>query len=330
MATLLRMTLRATCTPVLVTFGLLALVGLVVQSAVLLLRASAVPSFVGVLELSLAIVPAFLPLLISVGVFVGVWVAMGGWRARGEWTGLQALGCTGRQVARAMLLVSVLSALLVALSTQIWAPWGHRAAARVLADAAAELRLVPGQFLPMGDVVLHLGPSGEWVVAGPDWIGAAQSGGISVVNGRPIVTLERGAASGPNRTQVAFERADFGLVGAEQGRRIELAERSASGLRSLISSTEEAGRDASYERTVLYKRAALPVAAFLLPLLALCMGLRWGVRPVWGCAVVLGYWVLVRLGDQWCGSIGPLLAATIAPMGLLVSTLWAWAGWRDR
>ena len=327
---LLRMTFRATWAPIVTTVALFCLVGLIVQSAVLLLRASAVPSFFGVLELCLAIVPAFFPLLVSVGVFVGVLVAMSGWRERGEWAGLQALGCTGTRVGRSMLWVSALACLLVGFSAQVWAPWGHRAVARVLADAASELRIVPGQFIPVGDVVLHMGPDGEWVVAGPDWIGAAQTGEISIVDERAVVSLQRGTALGSNGGKVAFLHADFGITEAAQGRRVELSERSNAALQDLIARTEADGRDASYERTVLYKRAALPLAAFLLPLLALGMGLRWGARPLWACSVVLGYWVLVRLGDQWASSMGPILAATLAPLGLLGSTAWVWLGWRDR
>ena len=94
--------------------------------------------------------------------------------------------------------------------------------------------------------------------------------------------------------------------------------------------SQSAGKDASFERMTLYKRAATPLSLPLLALLGLPLGVR-GVRPaVAALGVTLGWWALMRLCDQAVGALGPALAALRPPLALAAATAIAWLRWGER
>ena len=81
------------------------------------------------------------------------------------------------------------------------------------------------------------------------------------------------------------------------------------------------GRKANYERAVLAKRSAWPLAASMIVLAALPLGLR-GLSPPAGA--LLGFWVLVRLCDQASGALGGTLAAWIPSLAVMALAMGAW------
>lgn len=324
--------LRSCLGPVLSAAALLVLVGGALQLSALILRSAVVP---GVDLLARILVPLAAPLLVvvlPVAVFVGVAVGLGRWVENGTWTGLRSLGVGGRGLVGPALGLALAGAVATAVTTLALAPEGRRQVARVLLQAAGQVRLVPGHFLGLGDAVVLRRP-GEGVFVVTEGVAVdASAGWVEAVEGGLVLSLEDGQAVGPGPSpfRFTFSRARFPLALPTQDRRVELEERSQSELGDLVRRMESAGRDASYEANVWLKRFTIPLAVPLLGLLAIPLGLRGSGRVLPLLLVILGYWVLIRVGDLACRQVGPWIAVSLAPAGLLAALGLAWGTWRDR
>ena len=316
--------------PTLAAFALLALAGGFLEAALLVLRAPVVPGPVDLARVVGAQAPSLAALLVPAALLAGVTVATGRWAADGTWTALRAAGVPARRLLPSLLLAGALLTLGTAVLTHVAAPAGRRAAARALAHAASEVRLVPGRFVPAGGAVIHRDPDGGLFLASGDLAAFARSGGLTAEGDRVALALDDGVLEGPAGVQAAFARARVLLDLPRPDRRVEIEERSDGEIAALTARMEADGRDPSYEATILWKRSTLPLLCLLLPLAALPLGLRWGGRPSHAMAVVVAVWSLVRIGDALCGAIGPPVAASLPLAGLACLSAGLWAGWRDR
>ncbi len=316
--------------PALVAFALLGLAGGFLEAALLVLRAPVAPRLGDVVRIVAALLPGLAALLVPAAFLVGITVAAGRWRADGTWTALRALGVPARRLLPRLLLAGAVLSVATGGLTHLAAPAGRRAAARALAEAAAEVRLVPGRFATAGDAVVHRDLDGGVFLAAGDLAASARSGGLGAEGDRVVFALEDGVLAGPSGLQVAFARGRVPLTLPRPDRRVEIEERSDREIAALVARMRASGRDPSAEATILWKRTTLPLLCLLLPWVALPLGLRWGGRPAHAMGVVVATWTLVRTGDALHGVLGPPAAASLplAGLGLLAGALWI--RWRDR
>jgi len=329
---LTRLTLRSMAAPAAAALFLLCAAGLLLEAAALVLRAAVTPGARTTLQASLVLLPAVLEYTLPVALLVGLCLAYGRWSTEGTWIALRASGVSGRRLLPAALLAGLLAALLMAATTHSLAPEGRRAAARTLQAASSEARLLPGHFVQLGEVLMRQDPAGDLLVISDELALVASSGRLEASSGGLVLELSAGralATAGEQR-RLSFDSATIPLALEQGSRRVELAERSASELSGLIARMRDRGKAASYERAVLLKRSTMPLALLVLPLLALPLGLRWRGQPSHMMAVVVGYWVLLRLGDQHCHALGPHLAAALPLLGLALAAALCWSRWRDR
>jgi len=329
---LTRLTLRSIAGPGLVALALLALAGLLLRAAGLLLAAPAMPSPGDTLFLVLALLPAALEHTLPVAFLVGLMVGLGRWHAEGTWTALRSSGINGRRLLLPVLAPGVVLMLVMAATSHLLAPEGRRAAARGLADAAASVELAPGRFTELGGVVLHRPETGGLWVSQAEAVLVAREGTLSLRRDGLLLELTDGEllTLGSEPLTLIFERAALPIPVSSTGRRVELAERSDTELAALVDRMHSRSKDASYEHGVLLKRSTMPLLPLLLPLLALPLGLRWGGRPGHSLLVVVGTWTLLRIGDASVTVLGPHLAASLPLLGLALASAVLWAGWRDR
>ncbi len=303
-----------------------------VQASLLVLRSPVLPDSTSFLLGLVNLLPSMLGLLFPVAFLVGMTVAFGRWQGDGTWTALRA---SGRNAAGMLAHASILGlgvAVLTGLVGSWLAPMGNREAAGILDDAALSVRLVPGSFLDLGETVVYRITDGSLFVHMPGMAMVARSGVLERQETGMAILLREGRIIGESEraSRISFQSAQFPLEVAAATRRIQLNERSFVELLDLVRRMERAGKDASYEKTVMFKRLGQPIAVLLLPLVAIPLGLRLGGRPLHLMGVVIWYWVLVRLGDQLCGVLGPLVSASLPMVGLLFLSGLLWAGWRDR
>jgi lipopolysaccharide export LptBFGC system permease protein LptF len=320
--------------PSVAAFGLLVATSLVTEGAVLALRAPLLPQVTTLAIATVALAPAVLALVLPLSLFVGCLACFRRWHGNGVWIGLGAAGVRARRLilpaAAAGTVVMVGSLLL----THTLAPAGRHRSATLIAASAAGLHLVPGRVVQAGPDVLLAIPDGGFFVSGGDDESAmvAFSATLEPAGDGLRLLLERGrAVVGRERLVLAsFDRGDFPLFENPVGRRLELDERSDAALAEVARKREAAGQDASYEWALLAKRSTQPLVALLLPVLALPLGLRFGGKSVHAVGTVLLWWALVRIGDQTCPVLGPILASLLPALGLSLCTLLAWFTWRER
>jgi lipopolysaccharide export LptBFGC system permease protein LptF len=267
--------------------------------------------------------------MISVG---GSVAGLARWHQDGAWTGLQASGTRGGQLAPAVLLVGLLGALLTWGGTQWCGPYARGRIQEIVHNPAAMV-LVPKSESRVGDWVFSVrGVDGGWTTdlffASPDGVGTATRARLVMQQGSPALELLDGVwlASGPVPVRVAFRRWIRPLA---PGRRVELDELFTSQVLHRAAATHAQGRDDSYERAVAYKRWLHPLAMLLFPLAVLPLGVR--RHPmVWVGASGIGYLVAVRIGDHLSSVVGAWGASAFGPLfvGVLGAVLW-WQ-WEDR
>lgn len=271
-----------------------------------------------------ASLPAIASLALPIAAGLGTVALARRWQAEGEWVALQAAGVGIRNFLGPLLLIAAATGgACYALSHHV-----EPAARAAAADALARgFELRPGRLIRAGPVALSArevdGSALRGVFFALDGDGPPRVGGAargSLASG--VLILEDGVLHdpGPPGIRVAFDRVELPIP--EAGRRWELAERSDAALADLVARMEAHGKRAEYERAVLEKRSAWPVAAALLTLLALPLGLRGPTPPA---AALVGYWVMVRVCDQGSASLGGALAAWL-PTLLLASLVGA--AWR--
>ena len=181
-------------------------------------------------------------------------------------------------------------------------------------------------------MMLHRLEGGGLVVAHGETVMVARQGTLEPREGGLALRLQQGRALGADQggPALSFDEAVMPLPLGSQGRRVELAERSDAELNVLISRLTHRGKDASYQQALLLERTTQPLAALLLPLICLPLGLRWGGKPGHAMGVVIVYWALIRIADASCSAIGAGPAAVLPLAGLTVACVLAWTGWRDR
>ncbi|MBN1335597.1 MAG: LptF/LptG family permease [Deltaproteobacteria bacterium] len=325
-----RLLLADVAGPALAAFVLFALAGGFLEAALLVLRAPVVPGPGALLDGVLGGMPALLVLWLPLAFLVGIAVATGRWASDGTWTALSAAGVPARRLLPALLLAGTCLAAGSAFTAHLVAPAGRRAAARSLALAASDVRLVPGRFVPVKDAVIHRGLDGDLFFASGDLAALARSGGLSAEDDRVVVTLDHGLLQGPAGFRASFERARLWIDLPRPGRRVEIEERSDREILDLVARMQARGQDPSHESAVLWKRSTIPLICLLLPFVALPLGLRWKGRPAQIMVVGVAAWSLVRIGDASCRVIGPPAAATLPLVGLSLLAVALWTGWRDR
>lgn len=317
--------------------GLFLTVGAVVGSGVVLMGAQALalspvlPGPRGALQVLLGHVPAALAIGLPVGVLVGVVSATRSWLEGGELLGLELSGRPRAGLALPAVLLGLAGGGVQLGITHVLEPAGRAAGTAALHAATAELRLRPEQTVSLGPVLLHVqavegAELADIFVAAPGVVAAARSGRLA--RGERLLLHEGTALSDGSRPDdpawsLRFEAAEVSL--SQGGRRVELAERTSADLLALIDRMQASGRAARAERLAWLKRTLVPLCVPLLALLALPLGAR-GVQPGLAAgAVVLGWWTLMRIGDQAVHALGPVLAAGLPALGLVLALVLAWS-----
>lgn len=141
---------RETLRPVVGIFTFLIIVVLVFYASQLLGRAAleGLPMDVVLLMAGLRL-GLFLDVLIPVSLLLGIVIGLGKLQAAHEITALAAVGAGRRRVVRALVLMVVALALVVALASMLFRPWAYATLYELERELAAELnieRIEPGRF----------------------------------------------------------------------------------------------------------------------------------------------------------------------------------------
>lgn len=263
----------------------------------------------------------------------GVVAALSGMVDDGSWVGMQASGVSGRRLVPVAAALGLVAGIATFALSGYGEPIARRATGRAVA-AAIDVRLSPGRLVALGDLVLradHVDERGaaDVFLATDGALGTAARATLDRSSGQVRVTLTDGAIAGldPRPWSVSFRSWTRDLP-ALAAPRVELDERTNPELADAVARTEAAGRDARYERAVLWKRWLHPIAAAVFPAAILPLGAR--ARPYAALgAVAVGYLVAVRAGDQLAAALGPGASAA-GPLWIALCGVAAWASWRDR
>lgn len=289
--------------------------------------------------LGLLAIPIAAPIALPAGAATGAVSALARWVQEGAWGGLRASGIAGRGLLPAALALGLLAAAPTLGMTAWGEPALRREAARSAARHATSLGFWPGIPVTVGawtftPEVAEGSSAGRVLMGGivgeDPAIGYVER--LSILGDPAILRLSGGSlavlpAAGRAPWRVSWERWDRPILNPD--RRIELIERDSPDLLAVARRTEAGGKDASYERAILYKRGAHPLATALFP--AALLPFATGSRPLLAVgAAALGYLVAVRGGDHLARTLGPGPAAASGPLLVALLGIAAWASWRDR
>jgi lipopolysaccharide export LptBFGC system permease protein LptF len=286
------------------------------------LAAPARPSGGALLELSLLAVPVIAGIAGPLAVLVGLAAGLSIWRREGAWEALQASGVRGRSLLGGLGGLALLVAGLGLGSAHALEP-SCRAEARELLRES--LRPVPGRLVQLGPLTLRAEEVSDegfarLFLAAEGVVGTADRGqldedGLRLVRARLL--------AGDTLIEVEELHLPLELPGV----RIELVERSDASLRGLVERMDRRGANSGYERSVLLKRSAVPVAMGLLVLAVAPLVLGRRAWMVGGLALL--HWGLVRLGDKALALHSAELAAWLPTLliGVLVGLIWL--RWRE-
>ena len=238
-------------------------------------------------------------------------------KRNGAWHALAACGVSGRQVGVLALVPGLLGFGVALWLTQQVQPMAHRALARALT----------GQVVPSGAQVHRTGGATVWTTdEGVLWVDAVGVTTARVAEtGRGTVVLRDGRWMSRDSVMAA----SFATYRPTGGNRVELDGRSTDDLAAAAARTSAAGRDASYEWAVWWKRWLQPLGLLWMPwaLVPVALGRRpWLHVGLLACAVA----VVVRLGDGAATWIGPVAVASTGPLTLFLCGLVGWAAWNER
>ncbi len=246
------------------------------------------------------------------------------WVAEGAWTGLRATGWRGRDLAAAWLVLGLGGGFVTALGVNVVEP-AARTTARALVSRAT-VALVPGIRLRSGEVdLIQVGAGGTTLVSGRNWVAAAATSRVS----QGVLSLNAGRAvilGGGEPAVVDFETFEQSFL--DEGR-TDLGSRFTPAVSAVAARSEAAGRDASYEWAIWWKRFLHPLAASLLPLAAGPLATR-ASGPAWLAALAVGWLLAVRLGDGLAIGWGAMASAALGPSYVAMAAAVSWATWRDR
>lgn len=317
--------------------GLFVTTGSVTAAGTLLLASQAfalspvLPGPRGMLGVLAGYCPTALGVALPVGLLVGVLTASRSWWEAGELLGLACCGKRPRTLAWPVFALGLCLAGLQAGLSHGLEPLGRSDASARLHAASSDLRLRPEQPAQLGPVLVHAraveGRAFRDVfIASPGVVAAAERGRLA--SGERLL-LEGGTAVSDDpelEWSLEFDSAELSL--AQGGRRIELAERSTASLRDLVARMEARGSTAHAERLALFKRSLVPLGLPLLGLLALPLGGRGWSPGSTTLVAAVGWWALMRIGDQAVAELGPLMAGLLPHLGLMLALVWSWATWR--
>ena len=272
----------------------------------------------------LALFEVLWPLLLGAASVWTLWR----WSEEGTWNQLMAWGMGGREMGRFALALGTAGLGVGLVLCHGWGPM-CRSQAR---DAGMWVQW-PGP----GPVQL-----GDWTIWPQSVDGAVASDvylrrdGMEVwaetaelvwMDEAPGVRWTQGRAELSSGPRLRFESWTHSLVPGQ--RRVQLNERSSGDLARVASRTAESGGRSAYEWSVLYKRWTWPLVALLAPWALVPWSLR--RRVVSSSAVtLLGALLMVRVGDGFVASVGPLVASCAAPFWVAAIGCWGWVTWRDR
>jgi lipopolysaccharide export LptBFGC system permease protein LptF len=270
---------------------------------------------------------------VPAAVAAGVVASVSAFVDDGSWVGMRASGVSGRRLVPVVAAMGLCAGGVTFAMSGYVEPIARRSAGRAVA-AAVDVRLFPGSVVSLGGIALRAdavddgGASGVFIATGSA-VGAARHAVIDRTSDGVRVELVDGEIAGldPRPWNVRFDRWRHDVPSLARGR-VELDQRTNPELSDAIGKTEAAGRDARYERAVLWKRWLHPIAAALWPISVLPLGVANRPLATFG-AVAVGYLVAVRAGDQLANAMGAQ-SALAGPLWVLVCGIVAWARWRDR
>ncbi len=317
---LVRLLVRATVTPALMTGGMAVLLLGLGSLAQALLVLSVAPGPALLFRLTVGVLGSVLPVALGVGVVAGVAAGVSRLRDERALTALAAIGLARWRLALLCGLIAIPWAVAQAGLTHFGEPVARALVRDTRVDVATSIR--PGSAGPVR--------VGTW------WI-AEDAGSLSFTDGR-IAGLADGWALSARQGGVLAELTGVELALADGARlhadalslplalggrgRVHIFERTTPDLLRHLRVSASLGRD-RYERWTLWKRTLLPV---ILPILAtaaagLCRRLAEG-RVVGG--LVLGTWVVFRLLDTQLQVTGLLGSAALVLFGAIGVAVWAW------
>ncbi len=286
------------------------------------LAAPARPSLQGLVQLAALAAPVIAGLAGPFAALVGLAAGLSIWRREGAWETLQAAGVRGRSLLGGLGGLALLVGLLGLASAHRLEP-ACRAQARELLTAS--LRPVPGRLVQLGPVTLRAERVTQQgyerlFIATEGLVGTAERGqldasGLRLSGARLLV----------GDTLVELEELELPLE--LPGARVELVERSDASLADLVQRMEQRGANPGYERAVLLKRTAVPLAMGLLVLAVGPLVLRGRAWMLAGLA--LGHWGLVRAGDKLLALHSAELAAWLPTLVVGALVAWIWLRWRE-
>lgn len=277
-------------------------------------------------------IPMALSLALPIGVGVGVSTAVSRWVGEGAWDGLRAAGHGGRKLVPAVLLIGGI-ACLATLALTAWLEPTLRAELRGHWTRSVVPTLQPGRFVDLGDAVVwpaavvH-GQAQRVFYAAPGIYGMAQTLDVhQTPNGREVALSDGMLVDAAGRWQLKFDTWNRPLADVAAPR-VELGERSTADLLRVAERTEADGRNASYERSVLYKRFLYPLTVLFIALAGLPIGAQ-SRSALWLGGLIVGHLLVVRVGDQLASAIGPWSAASAGTAFVALVTAGLWLRWRD-
>ncbi|MSQ01402.1 MAG: hypothetical protein EXR71_05850 [Myxococcales bacterium] len=319
-SSLVRLLVRATVTPALMTGGMAVLLLGLGSLAQALLILSVAPGPALLLRLAAGVFGSVLPVALGVGVVAGVAGGMARLRDERALTALAAMGLAPWRLALFCGLIAVPGAAVQAGLTHFGEPWARALVRDARVEVATSIR-------PVGAHPVRVG--GWWM--------AEVGESLAFTDGRIAGVAARWALSGRQGGVLAeLHGVDLALAGgarlraeslslplALDGRaRVHIFERTTPDLLRQLRQSAALARD-GYERWTLWKRSLLPLILPALAAAAAGFSQRWGEGRVVG-ALVLGTWVLFRLLDTQLQLVGLVGGAAVVLSGALGTVLWAW------
>ncbi len=237
------------------------------------------------------------------------------------WRAWLLAGRRGRDLAPALLWLSVATAVFAALGVQRVEP----ACAAALARRWEPRSGLGGAWGTPPEGVAWRSPDGRFAAEGDD--GMLMAASSRWVHWRGDVALELIDVAGVDGQgwRMTAERARLPVPTP----RWPLAAQLSSDLRVRAERSEAEGRDATTEHLVRHRRSAWPLLAASLIWLAVPMALRGDAWRRWGFALPLVLAVALRASDLAAPAVGAVVMGWLPSVAVGACAVAAWLGWRD-
>ncbi len=292
----------------------LAGVGGLILAGQMTLSAPVMPSWRGLVVVTVGLVPDLLGILGPVAVLVASLLTSRSWFEGGEYRGLMATGLGLTPVLKIAVIWGVLVGAGVASCTHFLGPMGRSMARSVVNNALTEASIVPGVRLQIGDVFLGAGPAGASdagvVVATRDWVawadeGMLEDGGIRLISGQ--------AKALDDAWRLRFDEARWPLP--DRLSQPHNFSRTTPELLHHIDRLRDAERDAGRAELTLLKRSTLALSTPLFAVIGVMLAFGRRHPLPWAVVLVFGVWLLQRVSDH---SVGTIDASILAGLPLAV------------